>query len=64
VLLPFTPDAGTLKIKLTQPVEDDKLLRIWFEYEGNIGYPMEVNRITPVGWNWVSMLLGSRIILS
>jgi len=37
---PFTPDAGTLKIKLTQPVEDDKLLRIWFEYEGNIGSPM------------------------
>lgn len=47
---PFTPDAGTLKIKLTQPVEDDKLLRIWFEYEGNIGVPpWEVNRITP-GW--------------
>jgi len=36
---PFTPDAGTLKIKLTQPMEDDKLLRIWFEYEGNIGVP-------------------------
>jgi len=50
---PFTPDAGTLKIKLTQPVEDDKLLRIWFEYEGNIGVlPWEVNRITP---SWVEL---------
>lgn len=47
---PFTPDAGTLKIKFTQPVEDDKLLRLWFEYEGNIGVTTwEVNRVTP-GW--------------
>jgi len=47
---PFTPDAGTLKIKFAQPVEDDKLLRLWFEYEGKMGVTTwEVNRVTP-GW--------------
>ena len=52
-LFPFTPDAGTLKIKLTQPVQDDKLLRLWFEYDGNIGVTTwEVNRVTP---SWVEL---------
>lgn len=53
----FTPGSHILGIELKRPLEENELLRLNFEYEGNIGLTtFEVNRITP---SWVELGLYS-----
>lgn len=49
----FTPESRILSIELKRPLEENELLHLSFEYEGDIGLTtFEVNRITP---SWVEL---------
>ena len=53
----FTPESRILSIELKRPLEENELLHLTFEYEGDIGLTtFEVNRITP---SWVELGLYS-----
>ena len=52
---PFSvmPEGRILSIELKRPLDENELLHLSFEYEGNIGLTtFEVNRITP---SWVEL---------